>query len=85
MPVLRVSQAIHDFVECPVAAAGDDQLPAFHRCALRHFCGIAGTPSFDKFRLDAARRENSAGFVEHATSSVSTIPGVGVVNQQCIS
>jgi hypothetical protein len=85
MPVLRVSQAIHDFVECPVATARDDQLPAFHRCALRHFRGIARTPSFDKFRLNAARRQNSASFVEHATSSVSSIPGVGVVNQQCIS
>jgi hypothetical protein len=85
MPVLRLRQAIHNFVECPVATARDYQLPAFYGCALRHFRGIAGTPSFDKFRLDAARRQNSAGFVEHATSSVSAIPGVGVVNQQCIS
>jgi hypothetical protein len=85
MAILRIGQTIHDFVQSPITPTRDDQLPAFGRCALRHFSGVARAARFDQFGLNAGRRENPASFVEHATASVAAIAGVRVVDQQCVS
>src|ERR1700720_1757722 len=83
--VLRLGKTIHNLVQCSVATARDDQLPPLDGSALGHFGGLAGAAGFHKFSVNASGRQDSAGFVEHATSSAAAIPGVRVVDQQCVS
>ena len=82
--VLVHRQAVDDFVERAVAAAGNDQAAAFGGGALGDFRGMAWAGSFRKFGFDAAGGENVARGIERAAAAFATVAGVGVVNQQSV-
>ena len=50
--------------------------------ALRDFRGVAGFGGFGEIGLNAAGGENAARFIEQAAAPMTTISGVGVVDQQ---
>src|SRR5437660_4798585 len=83
--VLVGGQAVDDFVERAVAAAGNDEAAAFGGGALGNFRSMAWAGGFRKFGFDAARGENVARGIERAAAAFATSAGVGVVNQQSVS
>ena len=84
MAVLMSGEAVDDFVERAVAAAGDDELAAFIGGLRSNFRGVAGAGGFGEIGLDAAGGKNMTSGVERAASSVAAVAGVGVVNQQSV-
>jgi hypothetical protein len=80
--IRSAGQSVDYFVECAVAATGDDQLPTFHGGALGYFDGIAGAGGFGQLGFDAGGSENAAGFIQHLAAALSALSGVGVVDQQ---
>ena len=82
MTVLMSGEAVDDFVERAIAAAGDDQAAAFGGGALGDFGSVARASGFGEFGFDAAQGENIAGSVERATAAFAPSTGVGIVNQQ---
>src|SRR5207245_7508238 len=79
--VLVGGQAVDDFVERAVAAAGNDEAAAFGGGALGDFRSMARAGGFRKFRFDAAGGENVARGIERAAAAFDTVAGVGVVCQ----
>ncbi len=82
--VLVGGQAVDDFVERAVAAAGNDEAAAFGGRALGDFRGMARAGSFREFGFDAARGENVACGIERAATAFASSTGVGIVNQKSV-
>src|SRR5258708_21668874 len=78
--VLVGGEAVDDFVESPVAAAGDDQAAAFGGGAPGDLGGLARAGGFRKLGFDAAGGKNVAGGIERAAGAFGSSPGVGIVN-----
>ena len=82
MAVLLSGEAVHDFVQGAVAAAGDDELAAFGGRVVSDFGGMAGAGGFGEFGFDAAQGENAASSIEKAAARRAAVTGVGIVNQK---
>jgi len=82
--VLMSGEAVDDFVQRAVAAAGDDQAAVFVSGAGSDFGSMAGAGGFGEVGVNAARSENVARFVEQAAAAVAAVTGVGVVDQECV-
>jgi hypothetical protein len=80
--VLVSGEAVDDFVERAVAAAGDDQAAIFGGGARGNLGGVAGAGGFGEVRVNAARGENVARFVEQAAASVAAVAGIGIVDEK---
>src|ERR1700730_17997405 len=78
-------EPVDDFIQRAVAATSDDQVASFDSCSLSHYGGIAWRSRFLKVGLDAPKRQNAAGFIEHAPAAFASVSGVRVVNQQSIA
>jgi hypothetical protein len=83
--VLVGGEAVDDFVESAVAAAGDDQAAAFGGSALCNFRGVARAGGLRKFGFDATSGKNMASRIKRAAAAVASAAGVGIVNQQSVS
>ena len=82
MAVLLGGEAVDDFVERAVAAAGNDKLAAFGSGAVGDFRGVARAGGLGDLRGDAAARKNMARLVQRSAAGMAAVAGVGVVNQQ---
>jgi len=85
MAVLLGREAVDDFVESAVAAAGDDEAAAFVGGAGSDFRGMARAGGFGEIRMDASSGKNVASGIERATAALAASAGVRVVNQQGVS
>src|SRR6266481_1312710 len=83
--VLISGEAVDDFVEGTIAAAGDYQAAAFKGGALGNFRGVAGAGGFREFGIDTASGKNMASRIERAAAAFASPAGVGIVNQQSVS
>src|SRR5262249_29392068 len=77
MTVLRGSEAVDDFVERSVAAAGDHELTAFVGGLLSERGGVVRATRFDQVGFDAAGSENASCLVEHLTTAGATVASIG--------
>src|SRR6266436_16280 len=84
MAVLLACEAVDDFIQRAIASAGDDELAAFVMSALCDLGRISGLRGFRQDRMNSARGENAASFIEHAPAAPPAATGIGVVNQQRI-
>src|SRR5579859_1039778 len=82
MAIFLACEAVDDFVQSAIAAAGDDEVAAFVIRSLRDLRGLAGLCGLGKIRMDAAGGKNAAGFVKHGAAAGAAVASVGVVNQQ---
>src|SRR6266851_2926378 len=80
--VFLSGQAVDDFIQRAVAAAGNDELTTFGGGAPRDLGGIARCGGFGEFCFDAAQGENAPRGVERAAASSAAVTGVRIVNQQ---
>src|SRR6266446_1529646 len=78
-------QAVDDFIQRAVAAAGNDELTTFGGGAPRDLGGIARCSGFGEFCFDAPEGENAPGGVERAAASSAAVTGVRIVNQQRVA
>src|SRR5216684_8899714 len=78
-------QAVDDFIQRAVAAAGNDELTTFGGGAPRDVGGIARCGGFGKFCFDAAQGKNAPRGIERAAASSAAIAGIGIVNQQRVA
>src|SRR5580693_4996234 len=85
MAVFLGGEAVDDFIEGAVAAAGDDQAAAFVCGIAGDFSGVAGAGGFGEVGFDAATGENAARFIEQAAAAGAAVAGVGVVDQKSVS
>src|SRR6266700_4875705 len=83
--VFLSGQAVDDFIQRAVAAAGNDELTTFGGGAPRDLRGIARCSGFGEFCFDAAQGKNAPGGVEVATPAAAAIAGIGIVNQQRVA
>ena len=82
MTVLMSGEAVDDFIERAIAAAGDDQAAIFGSGARGDFDGVARAGGFGEVGVDAAVGENVASLVEEAAASMAAVAGVGVVDEE---
>ena len=82
MSILRGGQAVDDFVEGAVAAAGDHESAAVLRGFLGDFGGVPGAGGFGKFGLDTVFGKEAARVIEQAAATIAAIAGVWIVNQE---
>src|SRR5467141_1502448 len=75
--VLVSGEAVDDFIEGAIAAAGDDQAAAFGGGALGDFRGVARAGGFRKVGFDAAGGKNVTSRIERALAAFASAPGVG--------
>ncbi len=83
--VLVRRQAVDDFVERAITAAGNDEAAALGGGTLGNFRGMAWASGFLKFGFDAAGGKNVARGIESAAAALATVAGIGIVNQQSVS
>src|SRR6266700_2872899 len=83
--VLMGGEAVDDFVQSAVPAAGNNETAAFAGSAGSDIGGMAGAGGFREFGIDAAGRENVAGLIQHAAAAMAAVAGIGIVNQQSVS
>src|SRR6266705_1391887 len=82
MTVLMGGEAVDDFVERAVAAAGDDEAAILGGGARGDFGGMPGAGRFGEVGVNAARGKDVAGLIEQTATRATTVSGVGVVDQQ---
>lgn len=80
MAVGLTGEAVDDFVESAVSAAGDNELAAFLAGAQGDFGGVARTGGFGQVGFNAALCEDFAGFIELFAAAIAATTGVGVVD-----
>jgi hypothetical protein len=80
--VLAGGEAVDDFVERAVTAAGDDEAAIFGSGTSGDFGGVAGAGGFGEVGVNPAGGKDVAGFVEQAAAAVAAVAGVGVVDQK---
>jgi hypothetical protein len=76
-----IGQAIDDFVERAIAAAGDDELTPVTHGLLSYFRSVSRAGGFGKIGLDTVGGENLARLVDQPPPPIAAIAGVGVVDQ----
>ena len=84
MPILVAGEAVHHFIQRPIASARDDEMAAIFMGLLCDFCCIACFFGFRQVRVNSTLGENAASFIEHAAAAIAAIAGVRVVNQKCV-
>jgi len=77
-------QAVDDFVERAVAAAGNDELAVFTDGLLSDLGGMAGTSGLGKLGFDAIGRQDATGLVEQLAPAITAVAGVGIVNEKSV-
>ena len=82
MAVLMGCEAVDDFVERAVAAAGDHEAAILGRGARCDLGGMAGAGRFGEVSINAARGKDVARLIEQTATRATTVPGVRVVDQQ---
>src|SRR5579859_2608295 len=82
MAVLAAGEAVDNFVERAIAAAGDDEAAFFGGGAGGDFGGVAGAGGFGEVGVNAARGENVARLVEQAATAVAAAASVGIVDEK---
>ena len=80
--VLMGGEAVDDFVERAVTAAGDDEAALFGGGARGDFGGVTWAGGFGEVGVNAARGEDVARFVELAATAVAAAAGVGIVDEK---
>ena len=85
MTVLLASEAVDDFVERTIAAAGDDELAALVAGTKSDFGGVARTGCFGEVGFDAAGSEDAASFVEIFAAVCASTTSVWIVNQERVA
>ena len=85
MAILLASEAVDDFIERAVAAAGDDELAAFFSSAHGDISGVARARCFGEVGFNPAGCEDTACFIEFLATRTAAAAGVGVVNQKCVA
>src|SRR6266568_557084 len=83
--VFLSGQAVDDFIQRAVAAAGNHELTTFGGGAPRDVGGIARCGGFSEFCFDAAQGKDAPRGVEVATPAAAGVTGVRVVNQQRVA
>ncbi len=78
--VLLGGQAVDNFIERAVAAAGDDELAAFGSGAVGDFRGVTRAGGFRDFRLNTTRSKNAARLVQCTAAGMAAVASVGVVD-----
>src|SRR6516165_946121 len=68
-------QAVYNFIEGAVAAAGDDELTMFADGLLSDLNGVTGSGSLREFGLDTVRSKNTACLVEKLATPIAAITG----------
>src|SRR6202521_4311568 len=71
--VLVGCQAVDDFIERAVTAAGDHEPAAFGGGAVRDFGGVSRAGSLRNFRFDAAGGKNMAGRIQRAAAAPAAV------------
>ncbi len=82
MPVLRSGEAVDDFIQRAVAAAGDDQAAAIADGLLRDFDGVAGAGGLSELGFNTVRSENAARLIEKLAAAIAAITRVGIVDEE---
>src|SRR6266700_5346902 len=82
--VFLSGQAVDDFIQRAVAAAGTDELTTFGGGAPRDLRGIARCSGFGEFCFDAAQGKNAPRGIERAAASWAAVAGIGIVNQESV-
>jgi len=85
MTVLLASEAVDDFVESAIAAAGDDELAALVAGTKSDFGGVTRTGCFGEVGFDAAGSEDAASFVELFAAVGASATSVWIVNQERVA
>jgi hypothetical protein len=75
-------EAVDDFVERAVAAAGDDEAAILRGGARGDFGGMAGSGRFGEVSVNAACGKDVARLIEQTATRAATVSGFGVVDQQ---
>ena len=85
MAVLLACEAVDDFVESAVAAAGDDELATLVAGTKSNFGGVARAGCFGEVGFDAAGSEDAASFVELFAAVGASTTSVWIVNQERVA